>query len=48
MIFCHIPLSLQIPSELSNIGVGDRLARAALDWAVEEGRKVTLTHPFLR
>ena len=38
----------QIPEKLKNLGMGDRLANAALDYAMERGMKVRLTHPFLR
>ena len=38
----------QIPEKLKNLGMGDRLANAALDYAMERQMKVRLTHPFLR
>ena len=38
----------QIPDKLKNLGTGDRLANAALDYAMERQMKIRLTHPFLR
>merc|ERR1719507_546590 len=37
-----------IPDRLKSLGMGDRLANAALDYAMERQMKVRLTHPFLR
>merc|ERR1712013_930090 len=37
-----------IPDKLKNLGTGDRLANAALDYAMERQMKIRLTHPFLR
>ena len=49
---CQIPddflFQSQIPDELKNLGTGDRLANAALDYAMERQMKIRLTHPFLR
>ena len=49
---CQIPddslFQSQIPDKLKNLGTGDRLANAALDYAMERQMKIRLTHPFLR
>jgi len=39
---------IEIPACMANMGVGDKLARAALDYAAEKEQMVRLTHPFLR
>lgn len=37
-----------VPRELEGRGIGSQLARAALDWAREEGLKVVPVCPFVR